>query len=425
MVLRLHVLYPCLESVDMPTGGQYEQVSHGLWSEWSGECRRFLHSALVNCKLPEDLISKSTNAGTSFICVESVEWHATSINNYRQVIDGVCSTSSVFPNSNTAAAKQQMTNILFVSLMDGSETDGWPGVSVVKYLEGTGRPFTGCSTAFFAKDVDKSVVKRHLPAQYTPAYSRLSKSSQIRICDNGADESGTYISIKESTNPIENPEVTEVQLKLPVIVKPSFMSGSIGLDDKSIIRSAADLEHIVRDADYYVEEFIEGREFTCFACGSPVKSDEDDKVITLNPCEREFNQSLPSHQRFLSFDRKWDGWETEWWYRPMSTLSDDKKDSEIAKAIQFCAANVFRHVGGDGYCRMDLRMSESDGRLYVVDLNCNCSIDGQDDTALGMMLKSTDFGSQKMTLTDLMDELLKLAVVRSIRSRDAANSHVQ
>lgn len=84
---------------------------------------------------------------------------------------------------------------------------------------------------------------------------------------------------------------------------------------------------------------------------------------------------------------KWEEWGASasagksWWYAA-AAQADSEHIEEIAK-------DIYKTVGGNGYCRMDLRM-DSARNVYCVDVNANCSIDVDPDTAMGLILKTAD-----------------------------------
>ena len=72
-------------------------------------------------------------------------------------------------------------------------------------------------------------------------------------------------------------------------------------DPQEVLELAATLRKHFSGA--YIEEFVSGREFTVLVSGSPQTG-----IKTYECIERCFNPRLKEHERFLSFDLKWNEW---------------------------------------------------------------------------------------------------------------------
>jgi D-alanine-D-alanine ligase len=107
-----------------------------------------------------------------------------------------------------------------------------------------------------------------------------------------------------------------------------------------------------------VEEFIEGREFTCLIAENP---NDPKKPLTFTPVEFIF----PAGESFKHYDMKW----VE--YEKMSVAVVD--DPKIQKTLREQTTRVFKELGGNGYARCDYRMG-SDGMIYMLEINPNCGI---------------------------------------------------
>ncbi len=137
-----------------------------------------------------------------------------------------------------------------------------------------------------------------------------------------------------------------------------------------------------------------GREFTVFTKGSAQFG-----VETHLALERVFNKSLEATQQFLSFETKWERWQTHWWYAPAPTEVQDK--------VRAVAVDTYTRAGCNGYCRFDMREDARSGRIYAVDVNVNCSLDVDDETALQIIL-----GAEKTPFPELLRSLFLFAFRR-------------
>ena len=107
--------------------------------------------------------------------------------------------------------------------------------------------------------------------------------------------------------------------------------------------------------------------------------------------ERLFNETLPSAERFLSFDRLWGMYEVEdpietgdgelWNYRPVKHKATAKRIREISWA-------AYEAVGGRGYGRVDLRQDARTGEIFVLEVNAQCGISEDEAyTSIGAILR--------------------------------------
>lgn len=220
-------------------------------------------------------------------------------------------------------------------------------------LEMLGIRFTGCDPTATAICGDKTLVKRFLP-HLTP----------------GADG-------------------------FPLIVKPSLSDAGLGIDDASIVHTAAERDaraEWVRNTygqEPVVEQFIEGREFNqSMFLGR-----------WLPPGEVVFGNG----QRVVGWKAKWDGGSAE----DLGTVNrtpaqiDDATRARIA-AVCKEAADVLGL--GDGYCRFDLREA-NDGRLFLLDINPQPDL-GK-DAGFRKALAAADIGFR-----DFLDALIMAAARR-------------
>ena len=107
-----------------------------------------------------------------------------------------------------------------------------------------------------------------------------------------------------------------------------------------------------------LEEFIEGREFTCLISENP---DDPNDPITFKPVEFIF----PEGESFKHYNMKW----VE--YEKMNVAP--VKDPRIEKVLRDQTARLFKAMDGNGYARCDYRMA-ADGTIYMLEINPNCGI---------------------------------------------------
>ncbi len=225
----------------------------------------------------------------------------------------------------------------FINLCDGTPDDALSGIALVHALEKYNAAFTGADSKFFdpTRDEMKNAAKRvSVP---TPNWVFV--------------------------NRVEDAEKVVKRLKFPMLVKPPHGYASVGIRRKSRVTNIEELrEQIKIEIEEFgralIEEFIEGREFTCLIAENP---DDPKKPITVAPVEFLF----PEGESFKHYEMKWVNYEA----MSVKMVSDPKID----KTLREQTTRVFKELGGNGYARCDYRMS-ADGTIYMLEINPNCGI---------------------------------------------------
>lgn len=263
---------------------------------------------------------------------------------------------------------------LVFNLCDGSPSDGYPGIDVVEGLEAAGAPFTGADSAFYRLTTSKSALKRGLIAHGVPTpQGRL-------IIDLDADI-----------------ELAAQEIGFPLFIKPDISAGSYGIQVDSVCYDRTATRRKVlqlrkglhgqnfKEGGILAEQFVEGREFTVLAVEDP---QAPMGFWILEPGERVFDKRVPARERFLAFERYWSLPEAKrpipegepyYWY---ASAPDDLRES-----LADLARRAMRAVGGTGYGRVDIRLEESSGRLFVLEVNAQCGLSSDDSSTVGSLLK--------------------------------------
>jgi D-alanine-D-alanine ligase len=226
---------------------------------------------------------------------------------------------------------------VFVNLCDGTPDDQLSGIALVRALEKHGAAFTGADSKFFdpTRDEMKNAARRvSVP---TPNWVFV--------------------------NRVEDAEKVVKRLKFPMLVKPPHGYASVGIRRKSRVQNINELkEQLAIEIEEFgralIEEFIEGREFTCLIAENP---EDPKKPVTVKPVEFIF----PKGESFKHYDMKWVD------YAKMSV--EAVSDPKIEKTLREQTARVFRELGGNGYARCDYRM-DADGVIHMLEINPNCGI---------------------------------------------------
>jgi len=288
---------------------------------------------------------------------------------------------------------------VILNLCDGDEVNGTPGISVVRLLEEKGLIYTGADEYFYDITTSKVPMKQAFDA------NGVANAKWEAITERNQNISGIF-----------------ERLGSPVIVKPSVSGGSMGVGIKNVVHNETELEEQVQKMfDGYrgwqlttdgivAEQFIIGPEFTTFVVGS---YDHPETAIIYPPVERVFHSSLPDTEKFLSFDRLWEIYEEE---TPMPQYDNFYEytlpDPCLHNTIKQISWDAFCAVRGKGYTRVDIRMDQSTGILYVLEVNAQCGISEDENfTSIGAILRYSN-----KTFAQLVTEIINDAFERKIYS---------
>ncbi len=226
---------------------------------------------------------------------------------------------------------------VFVNLCDGTPDDALSGIALVHALEKYNAAFTGADSKFFDPTRDEMKNAAHRVKVPTPNW--------------------TFV------NRVEDADKVIKKLKFPMLVKPPHGYASVGIRRNSRVETPEQLREQLKLAieefgRVLIEEFIEGREFTCLVAENP---DDIDNPVSVKPVEFIF----PDGESFKHYDMKWVD------YEKMSVAA--VKDAKIEKVLREQTIRVFKELGGNGYARCDYRM-DANGDIYMLEINPNCGI---------------------------------------------------
>jgi len=221
---------------------------------------------------------------------------------------------------------------LFINLCDGYSEEDVAGPEVIRALERSGVPFTGCDSAGYepSREAMKDACLRGGIA--TPAHAFAS----------GPDDCARIAA----------------SLRFPLIVKHPRSYDSIGLEPASRVTDLpglrAQVERMSRSyGGALVEEFIDGREFTVL-CAEP--RDGERVPVTYAPLEIVF----PPGHTFKHFDLKWHD------YERMTPVIVEEPG--LAARLRDMTARMFTAMSARSYGRCDLR-SNAAGEVFMLEFN--------------------------------------------------------
>jgi D-alanine-D-alanine ligase len=151
------------------------------------------------------------------------------------------------------------------------------------------------------------------------------------------------------------------------ILKPISEEGSVKLDEDAVFngddRDRAHKISGLNPEEYFVEEFVDGREFNLSVTGAS----GDFSVYPV--AEMIFENFPPDKERILGYRAKWheDSFEYQHTRRQFQTLFNEPVLHESLIEITKKCGEVFRL---SGYFRVDFRVAES-GQPFVLEINGN------------------------------------------------------
>jgi D-alanine-D-alanine ligase len=309
------------------------------------------------------------------------KWQQVTNENYQLIIDAIsCSFAS---------------NTVVINLCDGDGINNAPGINVIRYLRKKGVCFTGADEFFYKVTTSKISMKEVFDRKNIP-------TAPWKIINN------------ENKN---DPFIFE-ELGKPLIIKPAISGGSLGVGIHSVVNNVQEMEiqfeklqegyhgwHLA-DGGVIAEQFIEGPEFTSLLVGDSFSS-RGYKIYL--PVERVFNSALPPQEKFLSFDRLWEMYEDE---SPINNDGDfyhyQTPDPLFLKNICRISRDAYKAVRGKGYGRVDLRMDNKTGKLFVLEVNAQCGLSEDENfTSIGAILRLSGDSFTSLISRIISDALAK------------------
>ena len=223
---------------------------------------------------------------------------------------------------------------VYLNLCDGGVDEDRPGMDVTQALEALNLPFTGSDSRF-----------------YNPTREEMQAVAEIQ-----------GIGFARGFHAESLRDLSEAKkLRYPLMVKHPLSYASMGMTRESRVETPQQLRvQVERMLELFggarVEEFIDGREFTCLIVDNP---DDLTSPFAYPPGELVF----PKGETFLHTEAKWVEITT---IRPV-------EDAALAERLQDMSRKLYLGMGGVGYGRTDIRMN-SDGELFILEINPNCAI---------------------------------------------------
>ncbi len=191
-------------------------------------------------------------------------------------------------------------------------------------------------------------------------------------------------------------------ISFPLIVKPTWEDGSIGIDAAAVVTNIKELmervEYIQQEFDSpaLIEEYIEGREIYAAILGSY----ENAQALPL--VELDLSRLPKGIPKIASYDVKFEK-ETEAHRLTTSNIARNL-DDETANRLTETALAAYRAVKLRDYGRIDMRLTAS-GEVYVIEANPNPWLASGQEFAMAAKESGRSY-------TQLIEEILDLALAR-------------
>jgi D-alanine-D-alanine ligase len=152
----------------------------------------------------------------------------------------------------------------------------------------------------------------------------------------------------------------------PAIVKPAAEDASIGVEQRSVVRTARALRArvdamLVSFDDVIIQRYVEGRELNVGVVG--------DTVLPI--AEIDFSTMPKNLWPIVTYRSKWDnGSEEDLGSVPRCPA---ELPARVANEVRRVALEAWKLVGGHGYGRVDMRLDEH-GHPWILEVNANPDI---------------------------------------------------
>jgi D-alanine-D-alanine ligase len=234
-------------------------------------------------------------------------------------------------------------DVAFVALHGRDGEDG----TVQELLEVMGIPYTGSGVSACIRSSDK-VLAKHAMRDHgipTPDFFAFNETAFEAL---GAGQALPAI---------------EERLRFPIVVKPASQGSALGI---KFARTPQDVPGALLAAFSYdrkvlLERYVGGRDLAVSVI------DEDGEPLALPIVE-----AVPQQEDFYDFEARYEIGRTRF-------VCPAELEPEVTERAREIAIEAYRMLGCSAFARVDLMVDESDGELYVLEVNV---IPGLTETSL-------------------------------------------
>jgi len=191
-------------------------------------------------------------------------------------------------------------------------------------------------------------------------------------------------------------------VEFPLIVKPVWEDGSIGIDAESVVNGVKELMERVEyiqnefDSPALIEEYIEGREIYAAILGSY------ETVQALPLVELDLSRLPEGTPKIASRDVKFEK-DTPGYKLTKSHLVTDLEEKTVTK-LQETGLAAYQAVKLRDYGRIDMRLTNK-GEVYVIEANPNPWLSSKQEFTMAAKASGRSY-------PDLIGEIVELAMAR-------------
>jgi D-alanine-D-alanine ligase len=159
-------------------------------------------------------------------------------------------------------------------------------------------------------------------------------------------------------------------LRFPLIVKPLWEDGSLGISNDALVQDSPSLIqqmrklHRIHQQPALVEEYIEGRELNVSILGNG-------EIQVLPISEIDFSTMPPGIPKICGYEAKWVESSEE--FTHTVPLCPAPLSPEMEERVKMTSLRAYRVIGCRDYARVDIRLNP-DGVPYVLEVNANPDI---------------------------------------------------
>ncbi len=166
-------------------------------------------------------------------------------------------------------------------------------------------------------------------------------------------------------------DISTKGLKFPLIVKPNFEDGSVGIEADSVVAGKSQLRKKVAQVvkkyrqPALVEEYIDGRELNVAVF---INNGATEVLPISEIVFRNFPEGVP---RITSYTAKW--MESSQEYKNTVGVCPSELPQDITEKVKSLASQCIKASGCRDYARVDMRLDQNN-QPYVIEVNANPDI---------------------------------------------------
>ena len=204
-------------------------------------------------------------------------------------------------------------------------------------------------------------------------------------------------------------------ISFPLIVKPSWEDGSIGIDAGAVVKNVKEMMERVEyiqdefDSPALIEEYIEGREIYAAILGSY------ERAQVLPMIELDLSRLPEGTPKIASYDVKFEK-NTEAYKLTKSQIAENL-DEDTMKRLSDTALAAYRALKLRDYGRIDMRLAPN-GDVYVIEANPNPWLASRQEFAMAAKASGLSYTEMIGTIIDLaMSRYLNANLVNAAAMR--------